>query len=254
MEENTFAAAMLLSLIMGFSIFLSFPLTRKGQMKLSYSVFLVSGASGILIFLIADIFSDVSSILYKPGQYVSNIPFSLVFAVSVLLIFTVLFFLENSWRKPVENLDRTPERIATIIAVGMGLQNLTEGLVFGSTYAAGLSGLLLVILVGFILQNFTEGFPIASPFLGRANGRSGFIGILYLIGGFPTVLGTLIGLLYFSDLFVIIFDGLAIGAIVYVLIPMVRSLLRQAEIGHLLRYVYIGILIGFVVGFLVNAI
>ena len=57
----------------------------------------------------------------------------------------------------------------------MGLQNLTEGLVFGAAYAVGLTGLFLLILIGFILQNFTEGFPIVSPFIGRERPKTELI-------------------------------------------------------------------------------
>ncbi|MEM4090279.1 MAG: hypothetical protein QXQ46_05955, partial [Thermoplasmatales archaeon] len=203
MSNGTMTTAMLLSLVMGFSIFLSFPLTRKGNLKRSLSIFLVSGAIGILIFLIADVFSDVSSLIYPQNQYVSNIRLSFLFAISVLLIFILLYYLENSRISRVGNDAGKQTRIATIVAVGMGLQNLTEGLVFGSTYSIGLTGLILVILIGFVLQNFTEGFPIASPFLGNPKERSGLIALLYFIGGFPTVIGTLIGLFYFSSLFVV---------------------------------------------------
>ena len=253
--QNTGAGstALILSLIMGFSIYLSFPLTRRGMMKQSHSVILISIAVGILIFLVGDIFSDVSSVIYLPGQYIANVPYSFLFALNVILIFGVLYITENRGRAAGRD-KISPGRVGTVVATGMGLQNLTEGLVFGSAFSAGITGLFLVILIGFILQNITEGFPIASPFLGTGGSKSGFIALLYFIGGFPTVLGTLIGMYYFSSLFVVAFDGLAIGAIVYVLIPMVRSLFKQAEENSLLRSVYAGVVIGFIAGFLVNVI
>ncbi|MGC8645356.1 MAG: hypothetical protein ACP5UO_03695 [Thermoplasmata archaeon] len=246
--------ALALSLIMGFSIFLSFPLTQAGKMRPSRSIFLVSMAVGILIFLVGDIFSDVSAVIYAPGRYVANPLLSFVFAVCIVLIFMGIFLLENRGREGNKGNEALPGRVATVVALGMGLQNLTEGLVFGSVFSTGIMGLFLVILTGFILQNFTEGFPIASPFLGSKGGRPGFIAGLYFIGGFPTVIGTLIGMHYFSPIFEVSFDGLAIGAILYVLIPMMKTLFRQAENSSLYRHIYSGIIIGFIAGFLVNAI
>ena len=76
---------------------------------------------------------------------------------------SILFIAENRSRAGLST-----TQLALIIALGMGFQNLTEGLVFGALGATiGLTGTTLVVLVGFVFQNITEGFPIASPFLGR---------------------------------------------------------------------------------------
>jgi ZIP family zinc transporter len=136
----------------------------------------------------------------------------------------------------------------------MGFQNLTEGLVFGSLGVAfGLSGATLTVLVGFIFQNISEGFAIASPFLGKTEGKARLMLLLFLIGGIPTILGGSVGFFYNSAIFDLAFDGVAIGAILYAILPMLRSLFRESSPG-LQRLSYLGVFVGFVLGFLVNLI
>jgi ZIP family zinc transporter len=243
-----------LTLIMGFSIYLSFPLIFKGKMKLRYSILLVSLAIGILLFLVADIFSDVSTQIYPEGSYQANPLLSTVFAVSVVAMFLFLFLIENVGFGPRRRNEFSPVRVSLIVAIGMGLQNLTEGLVFGDAWQIGLTGLLIVVFVGFILQNFTEGFPIISPFLGQNRPKPSFLAGLYFIGGFPTIAGGIIGYFYVNSYLEIVFDGLAIGAILYVIIPMVRNTFKQADIVNSQLIIYLGMIIGFIAGFAVNAI
>jgi zinc transporter, ZIP family len=145
-----------------------------------------------------------------------------------------------------------------VIAVGMGLQNFTEGLVFGSAWAAAEIGLLAVVFVGFLLQNITEGFPIASPYLGSSEKPMGLLVTLFLVGGLPTIFGGVLGYFYNSSTLDLVFDGAAIGAIAYVLLPMMKAAFRPSDTpektAERQRLLYLGVLAGFVLGFVVNAI
>lgn len=210
-------------------------------------------AIGILIFLISDIFSDVTPNLYSTTSlygYGANIILSMVFALALIIGFFMLYFFEKSRIGGI-----TPTKISLMVAIGIGLQNLTEGLVFGSlSINIGLfSGAALVVLFGFILQNITEGFPIAAPLLKQEDKKPWKIFILLLIGGLPTVFGGIFGYYYSSTTFNIFFDGLAIGAILYVILPMIRHQFKDAD--HIKqRLVYVGIFVGFIIGFLVNLV
>lgn len=254
MFHGSFYEMIGLVLIMGFSIYLSFPIILGKKLSARSSVLLVSFAVGILIFLIGDIFSDVSTEIYPSGSYVANGLFSIVFFASVAAIFAILYLVENGTRNSNQNAVFVPMKISLIVAIGMGLQNLTEGLVFGADYAIGLTGVFLVILIGFTLQNFTEGFPIASPYLGREKPKIALLAGFYFIGGFPTILGGVLGYYYASPFFEVLFDGLAIGAIIYVIIPMLRTLFRQADHAKAQPLLYLGIVLGFIVAFAVNAV
>ena len=129
---------------------------------------------------------------------------------------------------------------------------------FGANWAAGAVGVLAVVFVGFFLQNVTEGFPIAAPLIGKNERAIGVLALLFLVGGLPTILGGTLGYFYNSQLLDVAFDALAIGAILYCILPMLRMAFRPAETPEASylkqRLTYLGILMGFVVGFLVNAI
>jgi zinc transporter, ZIP family len=254
---------------MGLSIFLSLPIVYSKRAQGRWAVGLNAVAIGILIFLLADVFSDVSSILYPGGSYVANTSYSIAFGIAFLVAFLGLYFVDNLPRNAPRGVnagtsdspaaDHGVRTTALIIALGIGLQNLTEGLVFGGQWTAGALGLLAVIFIGFFLQNVTEGFPIASPFLGT-NAKRG-IGLmvgLFLVGGLPTLVGGAIGYYWSNNLFLVIFDALAIGAIAYVILPMLRVAFKPLATRELSvarnQLVYLGVMVGFVLGFAVNAI
>jgi len=244
---------LIFSLIMGASIFLSLPIVLRRRTSESTTKLLEAVAIGILVFLIADVFSNVAPWLYRNGSlhgYGADPTLSLAFAVALGIGFFALYFLENRSKSGL-----TPTMVALMISVGIGLQNLTEGLVFGASSASiGLfSGISLVILIGFSLQNITEGFPIASPFINRHEVSPWLIVILFLVGGIPTIIGGVAGYFYSSPMASVFFDGLAIGSILYVIMPMIRGLIRNMD-PLKQKVAYVGIFLGFLIGFLVNLI
>jgi zinc transporter, ZIP family len=257
---------MALTAAMGLSIFLSLPIVYSKRAQGRWATGLNAAAIGILIFLLADVFSDVSPILY-PSGYVANLTYSVAFGIAFLVAFLGLYFVDNLPRnaprgvgtEPAVNPDSGPRKTALIIALGIGLQNLTEGLVFGVNWTLGALGILAVVFVGFFLQNVTEGFPIASPFLGTNARRGvGMMAGLFLVGGLPTLIGGAIGYFWSNNLFLVIFDALAIGAIAYVILPMLRVAFRPLESREASvrrnQLVYLGVMVGFALGFAVNAL
>lgn len=246
-----FAETLLLSTVMGLSIYLSLPIVLHKNTDERRTKILTSVAIGILIFLMGDVFSNAAAFLYNGSLYGfgSSPSNDVVFMFALAAGFLVLFLAES---RSKTGLNQT--ELALVIAIGMGFQNLTEGLVFGSLGVAfGLSGATLVVLVGFILQNISEGFPIASPFLGKTEGKTGLIALLFFVGGIPTVIGGSIGYYYNSAVFDLAFDGVAIGAILYAILPMLKALFRESSPG-LQRLTYLGVFLGFLIGFLVNLV
>jgi len=246
-----FAETLVLSAIMGFSIYISLPVVlHKGTGARRIKI-LTAIAVGILIFLMGDVFTDAAASMYNGSLYGygSSASNDAIFSVSLAAGFLVLYVAETRSKEGL-----TPTQLALVIAVGMGFQNLTEGLVFGSLgVAIGLSRAALVVLVGFIFQNITEGFPIASPFLGKPEGKLGLMLVLFLIGGLPTVMGGIVGFYYNSPTFDLVFDGVAIGAILYAILPMLKGIFRESSL-DLQRLGYLGVCIGFLLGFLVNLV
>ena len=256
---------------MGLSIFLSLPVVYSKRAQGRWATALNAAAIGILVFLLADVFSDVAGTLYPGGSYIADPGYSVAFAIAFVVAFMGLYFVDNLPRSaprgvgtdtdqdPPAHVDTGPRRTALIIALGIGLQNLTEGLVFGQQWTLGALGLLAVVFVGFFLQNVTEGFPIASPFLGTDAKRGiGMMVGLFLVGGLPTLIGGAIGYYWTSPLFLVIFDALAIGAIAYVILPMLRVAFRPLATRELSvrrnQLVYLCVMLGFVLGFAVNAV
>lgn len=246
-----FAETLALSSLMGLSIFVSLPIVLHKGTGERRTMLLTAVATGILIFLMGDVFSNAAASLYNGSLYGfgSSASNDALFAIALTAGFLLLFFAGSRSKKGL-----TPTQLALVIAIGMGFQNLTEGLVFGSLgVAVGLSGAALVVLVGFIFQNITEGFPIASPFLGKAQGEIRLLLVFFLIGGLPTIIGGAVGFYYNSVTFDLMFDGVAIGAILYAVLPMMRAIFRESTL-EMQRLSYLGVFAGFLIGFLVNLV
>ena len=257
---NDLPTLLALTAVMGLSIFLSLPLIWAKRMPGRTVAFLNAVAIGILVFLLADMFSDVAPLIAGSADYLTNPALDGVFVAGVVGAFGALYLLDrrpSAAAAPAGRGEANPSRIALVIAIGIGLQNLTEGLVFGSAWSLGDIGLLGVIFLGFFLQNVMEGFPIVSPLLRAPTKRLSEVAGFFLIGGVPTVLGGAVGYFYNSAALDVLFDALAIGAILYVVLPMIRAALRPvasaAETADRSRRLYLGMLAGFVLGFLVNA-
>ncbi len=238
------------SLVMGLSIFISMPLVLKRNIGYKKILLFNAIAIGVLVFLLMDIYGNVASIF---GNINIASPFEIVFILGFSLAF-LFFILPKTSRDPIEN----PKKTSILAAIGIGLQNLTEGLVFGSAGAAGFGAIWLISLIGFTLQNITEGFPIATPLLGRNKKiKKKFIVGVFLIGGLPTIIGTVIGLNYYSQMFIVFFDAIASAAILYVVLVLFHINLKRSfseNVKKMMFITYIGILIGFIIAFITNYI
>jgi ZIP family zinc transporter len=142
-----------------------------------------------------------------------------------------------------------PSRLAMMIAAGIGLHNFAEGLAIGNSAAAGDLSLALMLVIGFGLHNATEGFGIVAPPAGQRPSW-GFLALLGLIGGGPTLLGTLVGQRFTNDTLSVAFLGLAAGSILYVIIELL-AVCRASTLKTLTSW---AIFAGLVLGFATDAI
>jgi ZIP family zinc transporter len=101
------------------------------------------------------------------------------------------------------------------IAAAIGLHNFAEGLAIGVSARAGAIGLATVLIIGFGAHNATEGFGIVGP-LGSTRPSWAWLALAGLIGGGPTLVGTVVGYQVHSTPLELAFYGLAGGAILYV--------------------------------------
>jgi zinc transporter ZupT len=123
-------------------------------------------------------------------------------------------------------------RAATLIALGIGLHNLGEGLAIGSAYAAGELALGSALVIGFLLHNTTEGIGIVAPLSRQPVRLAGLVG-LGALAGVPTVFGAWIGGLSYSPVATVLFLAIGAGAVIQVVFTLARLLSRRT--GGLLR-------------------
>ena len=121
--------------------------------------------------------------------------------------------------------------LALLVAVGIGVHNLGEGLAIGSSFALGELTLGTFLVVGFMIHNVTEGLGIAAPL---AEGRRTSLlaaGALALVAGAPTIPGAWIGGYVTSDLLGVLFFSIAAGAALQVVLEVGRFVARRAPGG-----------------------
>jgi ZIP family zinc transporter len=139
-----------------------------------------------------------------------------------------------------------PQRLAFFIALGIGLHNFSEGLAIGQAAASDEINLALLLIIGFGLHNATEGFGIVAPLSAAGEVPSwGFLGLMGLIGGGPTFLGTVIGQSWVNEWLFIAFLSLAAGSILYVVIELL-GVARKLGYKELLCW---GLILGLFLGF-----
>jgi zinc transporter, ZIP family len=115
---------------------------------------------------------------------------------------------------------------AFLVALGIGLHNLGEGLAIGSAYAIGALALGATLVVGFALHNTTEGLAIVAPVARAGRARVQRLLLLGLLAGAPAVIGAWIGASAFHPSVAALMFGIGAGAIAQVIVqiaPQVRD-------------------------------
>lgn len=174
---------------------------------------------GLLVFLFADTLLEALEVAASLPDVFSGAP--LVWLITLL---TVLVLLAAGGR------DRRQSRlaIAALIALGIGLHNLGEGLAIGAALAAGEAALGSFLVIGFTLHNITEGIGIAAPLARERPALRHFVALAALAGG-PAILGTWIGGLAYSPLLTTIFLSVGAGAILQVIWEVGRMVVQDAR-------------------------
>ena len=120
--------------------------------------------------------------------------------------------------------------LALLVAIGIGVHNLGEGLAIGTSFATGELQLGAFLVIGFMVHNVTEGLGIATPASGAVVSPAR-LAALALIAGGPAILGTWLGGYASSDLLAPLFFALAAGAALQVVFEVGRYVARTAPGG-----------------------
>ncbi len=137
--------------------------------------------------------------------------------------------------------------LATLVAVGIGLHNLGEGLAIGTSFAIGELALGTFFVVGFMVHNVTEGLGIAAPIAERGTVSFRRLAVLALIAGAPAIPGAWLGGFVTSDVLGVLFFAGAAGAALEVVVEVGRYVARRAPGGLSSSYVLGGFLAGIAV-------
>jgi zinc transporter, ZIP family len=116
-------------------------------------------------------------------------------------------------------------RLALMIAIGIGLHNMGEGLAIGSAYAISELALGAALVVGFAIHNTTEGFAIVAPLVrDQERPTIGRLGLLGLIAGAPAIVGAVIGASVTNAELSAFLLGIGVGAVVQVIVQIAPSM------------------------------
>jgi zinc transporter, ZIP family len=141
--------------------------------------------------------------------------------------------------------------LAFLVAIGIGLHNLGEGLAIGSSFALGELALGTFLIVGFMVHNVTEGLGIAAPVAeGRRAAGAATLAALVRIAGGPTIPGAWLGGFVTSDVLGVVFFAAAAGAALQVVFEVGRYVARTAPGGLTSPFVLGGYLAGVLVMYL----
>lgn len=175
---------------------------------------------GLLLFLLVDTLLEALELAALAPEVFRGTPL-----VWLAMLLTVGLLLAIGARRG----PRSPLALATLIALGIGLHNLGEGLAIGAAFATGAASLGTFLVVGFTLHNITEGVGIAAPLTRGERPSLWLFAGLALLAGAPAMVGAWLGGLAFSPFWAALFLSIGAGAILQVIWEVGRLLQREAQ-------------------------
>jgi ZIP family zinc transporter len=213
------------------------PIPLLKRLSLTTRSLLISFSLGILLFLFADVTSEAIDLSKTTWQG----SILLTLGMTLGLIIPSIISLRKTGGGIVTLSEPKQKSEAGffqsyLISFGIGLHNLGEGLALGAAYGSGQLSLTFLLLVGFALHNGTEGLAISGPILESKFSIKEPL-VMGFIAGFPTIIGSMIGSIAYSDLFGALFFSLASGALLFVVIELAKRSPPSLRL-------YFGILLG----------
>ncbi len=220
-DANTFLIYGLLGLYIGVIPvaigLLFFPALKRASAR--WIGFFLALTVGLLAFLLIDTVAEGVELAGETAASLDGLALFGVGALGVVLGLTVLGNTLDRRRSTAEGSGVALSgarglTLAYLIAAGIGLHNLGEGLAVGAALAAGEVALGTGLVLGFALHNTTEGLAIVAPLGGDRKRPSlwHFAGF-GAVAGLPTILGAWGGGFAFSPAWAAVAFGIAAGAI-----------------------------------------
>ncbi|CAG0982545.1 hypothetical protein ANAEL_01832 [Anaerolineales bacterium] len=241
-DNATFWGFTLIGLYVGvIPVFLGifwFPALR--QMGRRTMTFLMAATAGLLVFLGLD---TVAEALEFAGRIPSAFQGIGLIGIGGVATFLLLEAISKRQTEITGNEADKRLAIAFVIAVGIGIHNLGEGLAIGAAYNVGEIALGTFLVVGFIIQNITEGLGIIAPVL-RDKPGIGRLAIMGLVGGAPAILGAWIGGYTPSPFLTVLFLAIGAGAIFQVIYEIAKLIQKDTQREAMPMVVFSGVLTG----------
>ena len=189
--------------------------------------FFLAFTIGLLLFLGLDAIEEAFEI--SDTHLASVFNGELLIATVIILSFLGLYGIGNLLIKRSEFSKLSKGlAISLMVAVGIGLHNLGEGLAVGAAIALGQVALSTFLIIGFAIHNTTEGLAIAAPLTRTKSVIAKMVGF-GLIAGTPAIFGTWIGGFSFSPFFTIIFLSIGAGAIFQVVWSIFKFIKEESD-------------------------
>jgi ZIP family zinc transporter len=215
-----------------------FPALR--QLGRRWMVFLLAVTAGLLVFLGLDTLAEAL-------EQVNEVPGPLQGIGLVGIGVVGIFFLLDaiSRRQVATGKSEASQRLtlAYMIAIGIGLHNLGEGLAIGAAYNVGKIALGAFLVVGFIIQNITEGLGIIAPVL-RDRPALSNLALMGLVGGAPAIVGAWIGGFAPSPTLAVLFLGIGAGAVFEVVYEIAKLIHKDTAREAMPLTVFSGVIAG----------
>ena len=219
------------------------------MLKERWYSFLLALTVGLLIFLGFDALAESFDLLEAiPNAYNGSGIILIGFTLSILTLSAVSYKSEHHRQIKGEHFQALI--FGYLIALGIGLHNLGEGLAIGSAYAVGEVALGSLLVIGFMIHNVTEGVAIVAPltrFVRQVGNFYFHLVIMGLLAGSPTIIGAVIGGFAYSPALAVLFLSIGAGAIFDVSYDIMRYMAK----GRWISLFTITNVLGFLAGLLI---
>jgi zinc transporter ZupT len=215
-----------------------FPALR--QLGRRWMVFLLAITAGLLVFLGLDTLAEALEQANRVPAPLQGIGLVGIGAVATFFLLDAI-----SRRQAASGKGEAEQRLslAFMIAIGIGLHNLGEGLAIGAAYNVGEIALGSFLVVGFIIQNITEGLGIIAPVLRDRPGiRS--LALMGLVGGGPAILGSWIGGFSPNATLAVLFLAVGTGAVFEVVYEIAKLIQKDTSRQPMPFTVFSGVVAG----------